>query len=147
MQTSKRSLWVLVALVAVIAAVAVVAGSNNKSNKSTSSKTQPAATVSQSKQSQVTGGQYLTDGKGKTLYTSDADKSGVSNCNAECLKTWPVYKADSSTGLPANFSVIKRSDGTMQYAYKNMPLYYFVSDSTPGDIAGNGLNGFHAAKP
>lgn len=146
MQTSKRSLWVLVALVVVIAAVAVVAASNNKSNKSTTNKS-TTTPISQSKESQVVSGQYLTDGSGKTLYISDADKAGVSNCDATCLKTWPVYKATSTTGLPANFSVIKRSDGTMQYAYKNMPLYYFVSDSTPGDIAGNGLNGFHAAKP
>lgn len=149
MQTPKKPFWILGAVVILIVIVAMVVSSNNKSSDKTKTTSNAANTnnsVSISKESQAVG-KYLTDSKGKTLYTSDADKSGVSNCDAKCLETWPAYIATSSTGLPTDFSVIKRSDGTSQYAYKGMPLYYFTSDTTPGDITGNGLNGFHAVKP
>lgn len=92
-------------------------------------------------------GQYLSDGSGKTLYTYGADTSGVSNCSGSCLSTWPAYVPSStSASLPSNVTVIKRSDGSSQYAYKGMPLYYFASDST-GQVTGDSVNNFHAAKP
>jgi predicted lipoprotein with Yx(FWY)xxD motif len=44
-----------------------------------------------------------------------------------------------STG---NFTVITRSDGSHQWAYKTHPLYNFAGDAKPGDTNGNGLNQF-----
>jgi len=89
-----------------------------------------------------TAGTILTDSKGMTLYTYAKDTNGVSNCAAACLKAWPAYVAPSKTGtLPANISVIKRSDGTAQYAWKEMPLYYYVGDKKTGDVNGNGIGG------
>lgn len=93
-------------------------------------------------------GQYLADKNGKTLYTYGADTSGVSNCTGACLTDWPVYAATSTTSnLPANVSVIHRSDGGTQYAYKGMPLYYFSGDTSAGMVTGDGVNNFHVAKP
>lgn len=87
-------------------------------------------------------GTIVTDPKGMTLYTFANDKTGVSNCTGTCLQNWPPYVAKSDTGkFPTNVSVIKRSDGTLQYAWKGMPLYYYFSDKKPGDIAGNGIKG------
>jgi predicted lipoprotein with Yx(FWY)xxD motif len=87
-------------------------------------------------------GNILTDPKGMTLYTYTKDTTGVSNCNGGCLKAWPAYVASSEMGtFPANISVIKRSDGTHQYAWKGMPLYYFASDTKPGDTTGQGVGG------
>lgn len=87
-------------------------------------------------------GTILTDTKGMTLYTYAKDTSGVSNCSGACLKAWPAYVAPSQTGsFPANISVIKRSDGTLQYAWKGMPLYYFSGDKKTGDVNGNGVAG------
>ncbi|HSX53057.1 MAG TPA: hypothetical protein VLF90_01665 [Patescibacteria group bacterium] len=93
-------------------------------------------------------GEYLADGSGNTLYTYDGDNPGTSNCTGSCLSAWPAYTAKSSTAsLPANVSTIKRSDDdTTQYTYKNMPLYYFASDSA-GKVTGDGVSGFHVAKP
>lgn len=87
-------------------------------------------------------GTILTDTKGMTLYTYSKDTNGVSNCSAECLTAWPAYLASAKTsGLPANVSVIKRTDGTNQYAWKGMPLYYFLGDKKAGEVNGNGVGG------
>jgi predicted lipoprotein with Yx(FWY)xxD motif len=92
-------------------------------------------------------GQYLADGNDKALYTYGADTTGVSNCAGSCLTDWPIYSAASAPAtLPANVTVIKRADGSSQYAYKGMPLYYFSSD-TAGKVTGDGVNNFSAAKP
>lgn len=92
-------------------------------------------------------GQYLADSSGMALYTYGADTPDVSNCSGSCLYNWPAYQPTStSASLPANVSVITRSDGTKQYAYKGMPLYTFTSDS-PGSVTGDGVENFHIAKP
>jgi len=144
--------WWLVTIAAVVVAVAVTAAlTNNKttpapSTNSTTSTKPPLVknNVIQQQPSKAVG-TYLTDPKGRTLYTYDKDKSGVSNCSGECLKTWPIYGPSANEGLPSNLTVIKRSDGASQFAYKGQPLYYFVSDTAPGAVLGNGLNGFHVA--
>ncbi len=93
-------------------------------------------------------GSYLTDLKGMTLYTSDKDTSGVSNCTGACATNWPPYVsgATAQSQLPANITVITRSDGSKQFAWKGMPLYYFASDTQAGQITGDGVNGFHIVK-
>ena|SRR5258708_5469129 len=85
-------------------------------------------------------GTILKDPKGKTLYTFVKDKTGVSNCTGDCLKLWPQYNAQSQTGSSsANISIIKRTDGTFQYAWKGMPLYYYSKDKDSNDTYGNGV--------
>lgn len=87
-------------------------------------------------------GQIMKDPKGMTLYTYTTDTKGVSNCTGKCLAAWPAYSAPSQTGtFPANISVIKRPDGTFQYAWKGMPLYYFIKDKDSGDVTGQGVGG------
>jgi len=119
----------------------------------TPSKTTPSTTKTSTATQVVTTktssslGQYLADTSGKTLYTYGADTTGVSNCTGSCLTDWPVYKATATTNLQTNVTVITRSDGTKQYAYKGMPLYYFTGDSSAGQVTGDGVSGFHVAKP
>ena len=93
------------------------------------------------------GTKYLADTAGKTLYTYGADTNGVSNCTGSCLTAWPTYKATSTTNLPANVTIITRSDGGTQYAYKGMPLYYYTGDSSAGMVSGDGVNNFSVARP
>lgn len=92
-------------------------------------------------------GKYLADSTGNPLYTYGADTAGKSNCSGSCLSAWPAYVVTSSqTALPTDVSVINRSDGTQQYAYKDMPLYTFTSDSV-GKVTGDDVSDFHVAKP
>lgn len=94
-------------------------------------------------------GNYLADANGMTLYTYDKDKKNVSNCTGACLTTWPPYLAGSpAPSLAANLTIFKRANGSMQYAYKGMPLYYYAKDKNPGDINGDGVGGvWHLVKP
>lgn len=91
-------------------------------------------------------GSYLADSSGAALYTYGGDSSGTSNVSGSLLASWPAYQATSTSSLPANVTVIKRSDGTSQYAYKGLPLYTFVGDSS-GQVTGDGVADFHVAKP
>jgi predicted lipoprotein with Yx(FWY)xxD motif len=91
-------------------------------------------------------GQYLATPSGQAVYTYDKDTTGVSTCTGSCLQEWPIYKATTTTGLPANITIVVRTDGQQQYAYKGKPLYTFAQD-TDGQVTGDGLNGFDVAKP
>ncbi len=88
-------------------------------------------------------GKYLTDFQGMTLYIFDKDTQGVSNCYNDCAKKWPPYSSGATVQaqLPQYISVIKRTDGSTQYAWKGMPLYYYASDQKVGDITGDGVGG------
>ncbi|HZT26778.1 MAG TPA: hypothetical protein VFA57_13850 [Pseudolabrys sp.] len=94
-------------------------------------------------------GKVLTDAKGMTLYTFDKDRNGKSACNGKCAENWPPLMASSSDKAGGGYTIIKRDDGKMQWAYKGKPLYTWVKDSKPGDTTGDGfLNGaWHVAKP
>ncbi len=95
-------------------------------------------------------GAYLADFAGMTLYVFDKDTPGVSNCYSGCATVWPPYTSGATvqSQLPANITVIKRTDGSSQYAWKGMPLYYYATDQKPGDINGDGVGGvWHLVKP
>ena len=93
-------------------------------------------------------GKYLTDAKGMTLYVYDKDTKGVSSCTGTCAVNWPPYIAkDTTAKLPQDVTLVKRADGSMEYAYNNMPLYYYKADAKPGDTNGDGVGGvWHVAK-
>ena len=94
-------------------------------------------------------GKVLTDAKGMTLYTFDKDSGGKSACNGPCATNWPPLMAPADAKPVNDYTVIKRDDGSMQWAYKGKPLYGWVKDSKPGDTTGDGfLNGaWHVAQP
>jgi predicted lipoprotein with Yx(FWY)xxD motif len=101
------------------------------------------------KVSSTSKGQTLVDAKGMTLYTFDKDADGKSACNAQCAANWPPVKADSGAKPTGQYTLLKRDDGSSQWAYKGKPLYTWSKDTKPGDITGDGfLNGaWHVAQP
>jgi predicted lipoprotein with Yx(FWY)xxD motif len=89
----------------------------------------------------------LTDAKGMTLYTFDADKDGKSACYDACAANWPPLTAEAGAKADAEYGLTDRTDGTKQWTYKNMPLYLWVKDAKPGDMTGDGVKGvWHVAK-
>jgi len=92
-------------------------------------------------------GEVLTDAKGMTLYTYDKDTAGMSNCTGECAEYWPPAMADAMAKPTGDLTIIKRPDGSMQWADKGMPLYTFKSDKKPGDMTGDNMKGvWHVVK-
>jgi predicted lipoprotein with Yx(FWY)xxD motif len=74
-----------------------------------------------------------------TVYTFDKDAGGKSMCNGDCAKNWPPMMAPAGAKAEGKWSVIKRDDGTMQYAYDGKPLYTFMKDEKPGEMKGDGM--------
>ena len=93
------------------------------------------------KSTDIGGKMVLTDANGMTLYIFDKDTAGVSNCYDTCAEKWPPLFADDSAAPEGDFTVVERTDGTKMWAYKGMPLYYWVEDMAPGDIKGDGVGG------
>ena len=83
-----------------------------------------------------------------SLYTFENDEIGKSNCYGSCAKTWPPALLPAGTPLGESYSLIQRTDGTMQAAFKGQPLYLYVGDKKIGDIKGDGVgNVWFLARP
>ena len=94
-------------------------------------------------------GTILVDGKGRTLYLFEADKSTTSTCNGSCAAAWPplLTSGTPSTGGSAQSKLVgtsQRSGGTTQVTYHGHPVYGYAGDSKPGDTNGQALNQFGA---
>jgi predicted lipoprotein with Yx(FWY)xxD motif len=93
-------------------------------------------------------GKILTDAKGMPLYTFDMDKGGKSACNGACAANWPPLMAAASDKPGDGYTIIKRADGALQWAYDGKPLYTWKGDKKAGDVTGDGFKGvWHLAKP
>ena len=89
-------------------------------------------------------GSYLADSNGMTLYTFSQDSLRNSVCTGACLVKWPAYVPQTTnlSALPENVGTITRVDGTMQFTWKDMPLYFYSGDKAAGDTTGQGFGGF-----
>jgi predicted lipoprotein with Yx(FWY)xxD motif len=100
------------------------------------------------KVAQTAKGAAFVDGKGKTLYTFDKDDGGKSACNGPCASAWPPLTAAAGSDASGDWTLVKRDDGSSQWAYRGHPLYTFVKDGNPGDANGDGIKDvWHLAKP
>jgi predicted lipoprotein with Yx(FWY)xxD motif len=94
-------------------------------------------------------GKILVDGKGRTLYLFEADKGTTSACDGACADAWPPLttsgRPKAGPGVTAEkLGTAKRSDGTTGVTYNGHPLYTFAGDSGPGQVSGQGSDGFGA---
>ena len=88
-------------------------------------------------------GFYLTNATGFTLYfrSTDTPNSGKTTCTtATCEKNWPVFYT-STFKLPpglnsTDFNTITAYNSTKIVTYDGYPLFYWVSDTTPGSTTG-----------
>lgn len=140
-------------LPATVLVAAVVAGCSGSAGSTAPASaapviTAPASAALSGSTIAISDGGFFVGPDGKTLYTFDKDVAGKSNCTGQCLTNWPaLIVANASaitpgTGLTAaDFTTVTRDDGTLQVAFKQIPLYYFAGDSKPGDKNGDGVGG------
>jgi predicted lipoprotein with Yx(FWY)xxD motif len=94
------------------------------------------------KTASIHGVTVLTNTKGFTLYWFAPDTPTKSVCNGSCAQYWPPVPghATAGPGVTGTLATITRSDGKSQATYNGHPLYTYVSDTSPGQAAGNNLN-------
>lgn len=93
-------------------------------------------------------GKILTTTQGMALYTFAKDSSEHSACNGGCASLWPPLRAMPSDKASDAFSVFKRADGSLQWAYQGRPLYTFARDTRSNQVSGDGFNNlWHVARP
>lgn len=95
---------------------------------------------------EIGGKEVLTGANGMTLYTYDKDEAGKTNCYDKCATNWPPAMADAAATADGDFTIVDRTDGTKMWAYKGMPLYFWIKDTKAGDVTGDGVGGvWHTA--
>ena len=67
--------------------------------------------------------------------------SGKSVCVDTCAANWPPLPVAASAAPLGDYTIITRADGSKQWAFKGMPLYYYVKDTKAGDKLGDGVGG------
>ena len=106
----------------------------------------PTLGAAQEEPARVQDGRQV-DAEGLTLYTYGKDKEGESNCHEECANIWPPLIAAEDARPSGKWSLVKRRDGTLQWAYDGKPLYTYAKDKQPGDTTGDGVGPWKMAKP
>lgn len=89
-------------------------------------------------------GPVLANARGMTLYTWAKDPPGRSVCYARCAAVWPPLLAAPGSAPVGPWSIVRRTRGRLQWAYRGKPVYTFVKDKAPGQTAGEGSHGFGA---
>jgi predicted lipoprotein with Yx(FWY)xxD motif len=148
-----RLVWM--ASAATLIALSACAKNAAPSSSGGSSTTTHAGSVIIGTKSVPGAGTVLVDSNGLTLYELASESSGTIMCTASCATEWPplllpagVSSATAESGVSASeLGTISRPDGGTQVTYGGMPLYLFVSDQTPGQATGQGVEGFHVATP
>ena len=96
-------------------------------------------------------GTFLTGPDGKTLYIHAGDSKDTSTCTGGCLTAWPPLTVPAGqqpiagpgvTGVLATFA---GPGGSLWVTYNGLPLYSWQGDAKPGDVTGQGVNGFSVA--
>jgi len=93
-------------------------------------------------------GEALVGPDGRTLYLFEQDDGTTSACTAGCAEAWPALAVDGepTAGEGVDQALLSTADGQVpgQVAYNGHLLYYFASDTGPGDANGVGIPGWYA---
>jgi len=88
-------------------------------------------------------GHMVVTSKGYAVYSSDADGPNKSNCNAECLKEWVPVAAPQIAKAHGEWTIVERSPGVGQWAYRGKPLYTYRLEKQARSMTGSDNPGWH----
>lgn len=71
------------------------------------------------------------------LYIFKGEPAGHSLCDRDCTAVWPIVRAQRNDKPLGFWTILKRDDGRLQWAYKNSPVYTYFEDR-PNDARGVG---------
>jgi predicted lipoprotein with Yx(FWY)xxD motif len=100
-----------------------------------------------SESASYTRGDVLTTPDGMTVYIYDKEAEGSASCYGQCAEEWPPVLAPANAEPFGDFTLVKRIDGTRQWAHRGKPLHLYHEDQAPGDAKGDNYEGFwHAVR-
>jgi predicted lipoprotein with Yx(FWY)xxD motif len=73
------------------------------------------------------------------LYAFKGEPAGHSLCDRACTAVWPIVAAERNDKPMGSWTIVKRGDGRLQWAYKNRPVYTYFEDR-PNEPKGVGKN-------
>jgi len=84
-------------------------------------------------------GRMLFDGKDRAIYLFTKEKGSRSRCYGRCAVAWPPVFTSGRPRARAGvdrklLGTTRRRDGRRQVTYNGHPLYYYVTDTKPGQI-------------
>jgi len=84
-------------------------------------------------------GRMLFDGKGRAIYLFTREKGTRSRCYGQCAVAWPPVFTKGAPRARAGvdrklLGTTRRRDGRRQVTYNGHPLYYYITDTRPGQI-------------
>ena len=91
-------------------------------------------------------GRIWVDSRGFALYTFSKDPPGKSTCYGTCAVAWPPFHAAMGAKASGKWSIVTRFGMARQWAYNGHPLYFWFKDTRPGQVTGDGVDGFHVAR-
>jgi len=148
----RSALKFLLPAVASSLALAACGSSSSSSGSSSQASALPATNAASSSEGgEVTvksasnstlGATVLVNAQGMTLYHLSGEQNGKFICTSSaCVGIWHPLTISSGTpgGSVGSLGTVKRPDGTIQVAYKGMPLYTFAQDQAAGEAKGQGI--------
>ncbi len=78
------------------------------------------------------------DALGHSLYTYDPDgPAGKATCSGECASAWPPALAAPDAVAMGDWTLLRRDDGSRQWALHGAPLYVSAAQATDSDTRGD----------
>jgi predicted lipoprotein with Yx(FWY)xxD motif len=89
-------------------------------------------------------GRLLATEHGESVYVSDRDSPNRSHCDGVCVQTWIPIVAPNIARPHGEWSIIERTSGVHQWAFRKRPLYRYVMDRAhPLSLRGSDVSGWH----
>ena len=89
-------------------------------------------------------GRLLLNEKKHSMYASDNDGANKSNCNEDpCTQLWEPAVAPAAARPHGEWTIIKRSGGVQQWAFRKKPLYTYTRDELDASLDGSEESGWH----
>ncbi len=90
----------------------------------------------------TTVGRLLTTDKNYSVYAYEKDTPDTSMCDAECVRTWVPVTAPEMARAQGQWSIVERSPGVRQWAFRQKPLYTYVLDPQSWSLEGSDVPGW-----
>jgi predicted lipoprotein with Yx(FWY)xxD motif len=87
-------------------------------------------------------GRLLTTDQNYSVYANDKDGPGKSQCVAECARIWLPVEAPATARAHGEWSVVERSPGLLQWAFRQQPLYTYLRDTREWSFQGSDVPGW-----